>query len=124
MNSLMRASRRSALRLAATIALAAVCPQGMALADDPQPVNPQTVKVTIDNFAFTPATLTVKLGTKVTFVNHDDIPHSIVSVPGKFRSKALDTDQSFEYTFATAGDFDYFCGLHPHMKGKIIVTPE
>jgi plastocyanin len=119
MNSLMRASRRSALRLAVTIALGVACPQGMALADDPQPV-----KVTIDNFAFTPATLTVKLGTKVTFINHDDIPHSIVSIPGKFRSKALDTDQSFEYTFATAGDFDYFCGLHPHMKGKIIVTPE
>jgi plastocyanin len=119
MNSLMRASRRSALRLVVTIALAAACPQGMALADDP----PAT-KVSIDNFAFTPATLTVKLGTTVTFVNHDDIPHSIVSIPGKFRSKALDTDQSFEYTFATAGDFDYFCGLHPHMKGKIIVTPE
>jgi len=119
MNSLMRVTRRSAARLAVTIALGIACPQGMALADDP-PVT----KVTIDNFAFTPATLTVQLGTKVTFVNHDDIPHSIVSVPGKFRSKALDTDQSFEYTFATSGDFDYFCGLHPHMKGKIIVTPE
>ena len=119
MNSLMRLTRRSAVRLVVTIALGAACPQGVALADDP-PVT----KVTIDNFSFTPATLTVKLGTKVTFVNHDDIPHSIVSVPGKFRSKALDTDQSFEYTFATAGDFDYFCGLHPHMKGKIIVTPE
>jgi len=119
MNSLISATRRSVLRLAVTVALGVVCPQGMALADDPPPA-----KVTIDNFAFTPATLTVKLGTKVTFINHDDIPHSIVSIPGKFRSKALDTDQSFEYTFATAGDFDYFCGLHPHMKGKIIVTPE
>jgi plastocyanin len=119
MNSLTRTTCRGALRLAVTIALGVACPQGMALADDPQPM-----RVTIDNFAFTPATLTVKLGTKVTFVNHDDIPHSIVSIPGKFRSTALDTDQSFEYTFATAGNFDYFCGLHPHMKGKIIVTPE
>ena len=119
MNSLISATRRSVLRLAATVVLGVACPQGLALADDPQPV-----KVTIDNFAFTPASLTVKLGTKVTFINHDDIPHSIVSIPGKFRSKALDTDQSFEYTFATAGDFDYFCGLHPHMKGKIVVTPE
>ena len=122
MNTLMRVTRRSALRLVTTVALSIACHHGIALADDP-PATPATL-VTIDNFAFTPATLTVKLGTKVTFVNHDDIPHSIVSVPGKFRSHALDTDQSFEYTFATAGDFDYFCGLHPHMKGKIIVTPE
>ncbi len=119
MNTLMRVTRRSALRLATTVVLGLACHHSTALADDPP-----AAKVSIDNFAFTPATLTVKLGTKVTFVNHDDIPHSIVSVPGKFRSKALDTDQSFEYTFATAGDFDYFCGLHPHMKGKIIVTPE
>ena len=119
MNSVLRVTRRSALRLATTLVLGCALQHMPALADDPP-----AAKVTIDNFAFTPATLTVKLGTKVTFVNHDDIPHSIVSVPGKFRSKALDTDQSFEFTFTTAGDFDYFCGLHPHMKGKIIVTPE
>ncbi len=119
MNAFMRVTRRSALRLATTIVLSVACHHGTARAED-APVT----KVSIDNFAFTPATLTVKLGTKVTFVNHDDIPHSIVSVPGKFRSKPLDTDQTFEYTFATAGDFEYFCGLHPHMKGKIIVTPE
>ena len=119
MNSVLRVTRRSALRLATTLLIGGAMHQVPALADDPP-----AAKVTIDNFAFTPATLTVKLGTKVSFVNHDDIPHSIVSVPGKFRSKALDTDQSFEFTFTTAGDFDYFCGLHPHMKGKIIVSPE
>ena len=79
--------------------------------------------VTIDNFTFTPATLTIKPGTKVTFVNHDDIPHLIVDVAGKFRSKVLDTDDSFSMTFATAGDVTYFCGLHPHMKAKIVVAP-
>ena len=118
MSTLMRVTRRSALRLATAIVLCVACHHGTALADDPP-----TATVTIDNFSFTPATLTVKRGTKVTFVNHDDIPHLVVSVPGKFRSKALDTDQTFEYTFATAGDFDYFCGLHPHMKGKIVVAP-
>jgi plastocyanin len=79
--------------------------------------------VTIDNFTFSPATLTIKPGTKVTFVNHDDIPHLVVDVAGKFRSKVLDTDDSFSMTFATAGDVTYFCGLHPHMKAKIVVAP-
>ncbi|MFO1134443.1 MAG: cupredoxin family copper-binding protein [Rhodoblastus sp.] len=79
--------------------------------------------VTIDNFAFTPDTLTIKPGTKVVFANHDDIPHSIVAAHGEFRSKALDTDDKFEFTFATAGEYAYFCGLHPHMKGKIVVAP-
>jgi plastocyanin len=79
--------------------------------------------VTIDNFAFTPAELTIKPGTKVTFVNHDDIPHSVVDAGGKFRSKVLDTDDSYSMTFTTVGDVTYFCGLHPHMKGKIVVAP-
>lgn len=79
--------------------------------------------ITIDNFTFKPASLTIKPGTKVTFVNRDDIPHSIAGVGNTFRSKVLDTDQTFEYTFATAGDYDYFCALHPHMKGRIIVMP-
>jgi plastocyanin len=82
-----------------------------------------TATVTIDNFSFSPETLTIKPGTTVTFVNHDDIPHSIVAVDKAFRSRALDTDDSYEFTFTTAGDFDYFCGLHPHMKAKIVVTP-
>ncbi len=79
--------------------------------------------VTIDNFAFTPNALTVKAGTKVTFVNHDDIPHSIVASDGQFHSKALDTDDTFVFTFAASGSFGYFCGLHPHMTAKIVVVP-
>jgi amicyanin len=78
--------------------------------------------ITIDNFTFTPPELTVAVGTTVTWVNHDDIPHSVVNKDKVFRSKAaLDTDDSFSYTFASAGTFDYFCGLHPHMVGKVIV---
>ena len=77
--------------------------------------------VTIDNFSFGPGELTVAVGTTVKFVNHDDIPHTVVETNKAFRSKALDTDDSYSYTFASAGTFDYFCGLHPKMVGKIIV---
>lgn len=80
-------------------------------------------EVKIDNFAFTPNELTIKAGTKVTFTNHDDIPHSIVASDGTFHSKALDTDDSFAFTFASPGEFAYFCGLHPHMTAKVIVVP-
>jgi len=76
--------------------------------------------VTIDNFTFAPPELTVKVGTTVTWKNHDDIPHTIVSA-GKFRSKALDTDDSYSFTFTTAGAYAYFCSLHPHMTGTIKV---
>ena len=77
--------------------------------------------VTMDNFTFTPPELTVAVGTTVKFINHDDIPHTVVDKNKAYRSKALDTDDSFSFTFANAGTFDYFCGLHPHMVGKIIV---
>jgi plastocyanin len=77
--------------------------------------------VTIDNFTFTAPELTVAVGTTVKWVNHDDIPHTVVEKKLSFRSKALDTDDAYSYTFATAGSFDYFCSLHPHMVGKIIV---
>jgi plastocyanin len=76
--------------------------------------------VTIDNFTFAPAELTVKVGDTVIWKNHDDIPHTVVSA-GKFRSKAMDTDDSFTFTFTAAGDYKYFCSLHPHMTGTIKV---
>jgi plastocyanin len=79
--------------------------------------------VTIDNFTFKPDVLTIKPGTIVTFINHDDIPHSIVDSGGKFKSKVLDTDESFKMTFEAAGTIGYFCGLHPHMTGRIVVAP-
>ena len=80
----------------------------------------EELKVTIDNFTFTPAELNLKVGDSITWTNHDDIPHTIVSA-GKFRSKTLDTDDSFTFTFTAAGDYRYFCSLHPHMTGMIKV---
>ena len=77
--------------------------------------------VAIDNFTFTPPELTVAVGTTVKWLNHDDIPHNVVEKNKAFRSKVLDTDDSYSFTFASAGTFDYFCALHPHMQGKIIV---
>ena len=80
----------------------------------------EEMKVTIDNFTFTPPELKVKVGDTVTWTNHDDIPHTVVSA-GKYRSKTMDTDDSFTFTFTAAGDYKYFCSLHPHMTGMIKV---
>jgi plastocyanin len=80
-------------------------------------------EVYIDNFAFTPNELTVKAGTTIVFHNRDDIPHSVVGTKGEFHSKALDTDDTFEFTFVKAGTYGYSCGLHPQMQGRIVVTP-
>ena len=79
-------------------------------------------EVMIDNFSFLPQTLTVPVGTKVTWINRDDVPHTVASVDKKtIVSPALDTDEKFSYTFRAAGTNDYYCSVHPHMKGKIIV---
>jgi plastocyanin len=81
-----------------------------------------TSTVTIDNFSFAPQTLTVKAGTTVTWTNRDDIPHGIGSANNAFkRSTALDTDDSFSFTFTTPGTYQYFCYIHPHMVGSIVV---
>jgi plastocyanin len=77
--------------------------------------------VAIDNFTFTPPELNVAVGTTVKWINHDDIPHNVIEKNKAFRSKALDTDDSFSFTFASAGTYAFFCGLHPQMQGKIIV---
>jgi plastocyanin len=78
-------------------------------------------EVTIDNFSFQPATLTVPAGTTVTWVNRDDVPNTVASNDNKFRSKALDTDERFSYTFNDAGSYEYFCSLHPKMTAKVVV---
>ena len=81
---------------------------------------PVTVK--IDNFTFDAATITVPVGTTVTWVNQDDIPHTVVSDDKTtFRSKVMDTDEKFSFTFNTPGSFGYFCSIHPHMTGKVVV---
>ena len=80
------------------------------------------IEVKIDNFSFMPQTLTVPVGTTVMWINRDDVPHTVVSVDKKtIVSPALDTDEKFSYTFSAAGTNDYYCSVHPHMKGKIIV---
>jgi plastocyanin len=77
--------------------------------------------VKIDNFVFGPQTLTVPVGTTVTWTNSDDIPHTSVSTEGVFKSKVLDTDEKFSYTFTKAGEYPYYCTIHPKMTGKVIV---
>lgn len=77
--------------------------------------------VTIDNFMFTPMELTVTAGSTVTWINKDDVPHTVVSVDHLFKSKALDTDDTFSFTFPNAGIYEYFCSVHPRMTAKIIV---
>ena len=77
--------------------------------------------VKIDNFVFGPQTLTVPVGATVTWTNSDDIPHTSVSTEGVFKSKVLDTDEKFSYTFTTAGTYPYYCTIHPKMTGKVVV---
>ena len=105
--------------LGIAIAAAMILHANVAGADEAKAAT-QDAKVMIDNFTFEPAQLTVKVGTTVTWTNRDDIPHTVVSA-GKFRSKAMDTDGNFEFTFTSAGEYKYFCSLHPHMTGTIKV---
>ncbi|MGB7687969.1 MAG: cupredoxin family copper-binding protein [Pseudolabrys sp.] len=88
------------------------------LAATPAPA--EDVAVKIGNFTFGPQELKVKAGTTVTWKNEDDIPHTVVS-PNNFRSKVLDTDGTYTFTFTTPGTYKYFCSLHPHMTGTIVV---
>ena len=78
--------------------------------------------VSISNFAFAPATLTVPVGATVTWTNHDEEPHTVVASDGSFHSPGLGTDATYSYTFPTAGTFDYICSIHPFMHGTVVVT--
>jgi plastocyanin len=77
--------------------------------------------VAIDNFTFTPSTITIPVGTTVTWVNHDDVPHTVTSNDKVLASKAMDTDEKFSHLFAAPGTYAYFCGVHKHMTGEVIV---
>jgi plastocyanin len=81
----------------------------------------KVVEVKVDNFSFSPQTITIAPGTTVIWTNRDDIPHTVVSDEKVFKSKVLDTDEKFSYTFDKAGSFPYFCSVHPKMTGKVIV---
>jgi amicyanin len=113
-STLRSAVAAAALGAGTAVMLAAVVLPGRA---DTAPV-----AVSIDNFTFTPPSLTVKAGTTVTWTNRDDIPHGIASSTSTFaKSRALDTDQSYSFTFTTPGTYQYFCYIHPHMVGTIVV---
>jgi plastocyanin len=85
------------------------------------PASAANAAVKIDNFVFGPQTITVPVGTTVTWTNSDDIPHTAVSTDGVFKSKVLDTDEKFSYTFAKAGTYPYYCTIHPKMTGQVVV---
>ena len=78
-------------------------------------------EVDLDQFTFLPQRITVKAGTTVTWINEDDVPHTIVSSSKVFKSKALDTGDKFSFTFTTPGTYEYFCSVHPHMTGAVVV---
>ena len=99
-----------ALLLAGTPSVAANAPPSTANAE-----------VKIDNFSFGPQTLTVPVGATVTWTNRDDIPHTSVSTDGMFKSKVMDTDEKFSFTFTKPGTYPYFCSIHPKMTGKAVV---
>jgi plastocyanin len=114
MNAMMKCSLFAAAALqVAVLAGVTVVPITAAQTAD------ATVK--IENFTFAPQNLTVKIGTTVTWDNEDDIPHTIASSTKLFRSNALDTGDKFSFTFTTPGAYQYFCSLHPHMIGTIVV---
>ena len=106
-------ARRLLLRraVAASVLVAIVRPAAHAASSE----------IMIDNFSFAPTPLNVKVGATVTWVNRDDIPHSIVCPDLQVKSHPLDTDDSFAYTFGRAGTYEYICGLHPHMHGQVVV---
>ena len=81
----------------------------------------QESEVVIDNFTFAPTPLTVRMGDTVKWMNHDDIPHSIICPALNVKSHTLDTDDRFAHQFDRAGTFEYMCGLHPHMRGQVTV---
>lgn len=88
----------------------------------PPSAQAQDMKIDINNYMFSPSKLTVAAGTKVTWINHDEAPHTIADKNKKFRSAALDTNESYSYTFTTPGTYQYFCTLHPQMVATVTVT--
>ena len=109
------------MNFARTFALGAMAGLVAAAIAAASPARAADIEVKIDNFTFNPQQITVKAGDTVVWTNHDDIPHTVTSKTLLFRSKAMDTDDKFSFTFATPGKYDYFCSLHPHMTGTIVV---
>jgi plastocyanin len=109
--------------LAAAFALANPPAQRAAVASAPRPAQATAAPaVHISNFTFGPAMLTVRVGQTVTWTNDDDIPHTVTAIDHSFKSKVLDTGERFTFTFTKPGLVGYFCSLHPHMTGKVMVV--
>jgi plastocyanin len=107
--------------LFASVMLATLLLSAASLRSTAKAAEPTTAEVKVDNFSFGPASLTVAVGTTVTWTNRDDIPHTIVSNDKVFKSKVLDTDEKFSFTFTKAGTYPYFCSIHPKMTGSVVV---
>jgi len=107
--------------LLATLMVAALLLSAGSPGSSANTAEPASAEVKVDNFSFGPATLTVAVGTTVTWTNRDDIPHTVVSTDKVFKSKVLDTDEKFSFTFSKAGTYPYFCSIHPKMTGSVVV---
>jgi plastocyanin len=108
-------SLRAGAVLALVLCTAFVIPALFAAAAAPAPT------VDIAKFAFAPKEITIAPGTKIIWTNHDETPHTVTSNDKSFASKGLDTDDKFEHTFSSEGDFTYYCTLHPFMTGVVHV---
>jgi plastocyanin len=109
----------SAAIFSAAFALTAGTRPSLAVSPGAEPTSRAEVK--IDNFSFGPASVTVPVGTTITWTNHDDVPHVVASDDKIFKSKALDTDDHFSFTFSKPGTYEYFCAIHPKMTAKVVV---
>jgi plastocyanin len=111
----------ASLLVTAVMGLCGIVGEHKSFAASAQEKQSSSAEVKIDNFSFGPVAITVSVGTTVTWINRDDIPHTVVSTDKVFKSKVLDTDEKFSYTFTKAGEYPYFCSIHPKMTGKVVV---
>jgi plastocyanin len=100
----------------------ASAPHAVAEGPESAATQPSGPSVSIDNFTFSPSVITVHAGTTVTWVNHDDVPHTVTANDKGFASKTLDTDDRFSHVFTAPGTYPYYCAVHKHMTGQVIVT--
>jgi plastocyanin len=111
----------AALGGCAALAGGAVNPATTSPAAPPSTRPAAEVRVSVDNFSFSPAVVTVPVGGRVTWTNRDDVPHTVTANTRAFTSPALDTDEKYPHVFSAPGEYAYFCGIHPHMTGRVIV---
>ncbi|SAK75157.1 blue (type1) copper domain-containing protein [Caballeronia glebae] len=113
--------RKAAFALVVKGVISAAIPSACAEQPAQQVAVANAPTISIDNFAFSQSAITVPAGTKVTWVNHDDMLHTVTDEAKTFKSDPLDSGESFSHVFDKAGTYKYFCSLHPHMTGTIVV---